>query len=404
MSELLNSSKERVDALYNMFSGFIEKKDGRELWDAYKHKLDALTPVDVLLMGDKLLEAGYTTQQITDHVEKIFNVIIPTLKDFDWDEPERGSALYYLMEENHALTEHMNEMKDNIRAIASLEPDDEEYQGILDELRRDFRKFAEFEPHYVKTENVLFPYLEKKWDFSKPLSVIWAVNDEIRVQIKKVNSMLADCKEIEIEHHQEIGTIFMLMMRMTLKENLIIFPAAAATLSDEDSKEMLPQMADIGFCFIEPPKVEKVINEKPELSDDIVTMGGTGALTVEQIVTMMNNLPVDVTFVDENDEVRYFSNPKERFFTRSPAIIGRKVQNCHPPDSVDTVLKIVEGFKSGKKDTASFWIRMMGKVILINYYALRDIDGSYKGTIEVSQDITEIQKLEGEQRLLDWED
>jgi len=162
-------------------------------------------------------------------------------------------------------------------------------------------------------------------------------------------------------------------------------------------------LSHISFT-IETPKIEKIVNEMPELSGDIVSMGDTGALTVEQLVTMMNHLPVDVTFVDENDEVRYFSNPKERFFTRSPVIIGRKVQNCHPPDSVDTVLKIVEGFKSGKKDTASFWIRMMGKVIMINYYALRDASGNYKGTIEVSQDITEIQKLESEQRLLDWED
>ncbi len=110
--------------------------------------------------------------------------------------------------------------------------------------------------------------------------------------------------------------------------------------------------------------------------------------------------------MDENDEVRYFSNPpKDRFFTRSPpAIIGRKVQNCHPSDSVDIVNKIVEAFKSGAKDDAKFWIRMRGgKVIMINYYALRDKNGVYKGTIEVSQDITEIQKLEGEQRLLDWE-
>ncbi|PLX70973.1 MAG: PAS sensor protein [Denitrovibrio sp.] len=404
MSELLNSSDERVDALYNMFAGFIEKKDGRELWDEYKHKLDALTPVDVLLMGDKLLEAGYSVEQITDHVEKIFNVIIPTLKEYDWNEPEEGSALYYLMEENAALSECMNEMKDSIRAISKLEPNEPEYASVLNEMKEEFKKLAEFEPHYVKTENVLFPYLEKKWEFSKPLTVLWAVNDEIRNQIKKVNKMLSESKEIEIEHHQEIGTIFMLMMRMTLKENLIIFPAAAATLSEEDSKEMLPQMADIGFCLIDPPKIDKMINEIPELSNEIVSMGGTGALTAEQIVTMMNHLPVDITFVDENDEVRYFSNPKERFFTRSPAIIGRKVQNCHPPDSVDTVLKIVEGFKNGKKDTASFWIRMMGKVIMINYYALRDAKGTYKGTIEVSQDITDIQKLEGEQRLLDWED
>lgn len=353
-------------------------------------------------MGDRLLSEGYTTEQITGQVEKIFNIIIPILKEFDWDEPAEGTALYYLIQENNALTTHMNNMKDNIREISTLEPGEAEYAKVLDELKADFKTLAKFEPHYLKTENVLFPYLEKKWDFAKPLTVIWAVNDEIRATIKELNGMLEGCDEIEIEHHQVIGHLFMLMMRMAYKENLVILPAASATLHGEDSKEMLPHFAEIGFCLIDTPHIDKPVAIE-ELSGDVVSMGGTGELTVSQIVTMMNHLPVDITFVDENDEVRYFSNPKDRFFTRSPAIIGRKVQNCHPSDSVDIVNKIVEAFKSGAKDDAKFWIRMRGKVIMINYYALRDKNGVYKGTIEVSQDITEIQKLEGEQRLLDWE-
>lgn len=403
MSELLNSSKERVEALYNMFAGFIEKKDGRELWDMYKHRLDALTPVDVLHMGDRLMAGGFTVDQIKDQVEKVMNIIIPLLKEYDWDEPKKGTALFYLMEENNALTEHMNSMKEHIRAISGMDADDREYKMELDELKADFGKLAGFEPHYVKMENVLFPYLERKWAFAEPLKVLWAVNDDIRSVIKEMNSMLQGCTELEIEHHQVIGNLFMLMMRMAYKENLIIFPAAAATMNEEESDAMLPDLAEIGFCFIDAPDIAKK-HILPELSGDTVTLGGTGALTVDQLVTMLNHLPVDITFVDENDEVRYFSNPKDRFFTRSPSIIGRKVQNCHPPDSIDTVNKIVGSFKAGTKDEAKFWIRMNGKVIMINYFALRDAVGKYKGTIEVSQDITEIQQLEGERRLLSWEE
>jgi len=403
MSEYISSSRERVDALYELYKGYIEKKNGRELWDAYKHKLTSLTPLDVLLMGDRLLSEGFTTEQITDQVEKIFNIIIPILKEYDWEEPQEGTALFYLMQENNTLTSHMNSMKDSIRKLGELEAGEAEYAKVLDELRHDFKTLAKFEPHYLKIENILFPYLEKKWDFAKPLQVIWAVNDEIRTTIKELNKMLETCEELEIEHHQVIGTLFMLMMRMAYKENLVIFPAAAATLHGDDSKEMLPHFAEIGFCLIETPLIEKTVNAE-ELSGETVNMGGTGELTVSQIINMMNHLPVDITFVDENDEVRYFSNPKDRFFTRSPAIIGRKVQNCHPSDSVDIVNKIVDGFKNGAKDDAKFWIRMQGRVIMISYYALRDKNGVYKGTIEVSQDITEIQKLEGEQRLLNWEE
>ena len=130
---------------------------------------------------------------------------------------------------------------------------------------------------------------------------------------------------------------------------------------------------------------------------------GTGHLSLEEIKTMINTLPLDITYVDENDRVRFFSNPEDRFFPRSKAIIGRTVQNCHPPESVDTVEKILESFKSGEKDKARFWIQMKGKFVLIEYYALRDQAGNYKGTLEVSQDITELRELEGEQRLLDWE-
>jgi PAS domain S-box-containing protein len=404
MSELISGSKERIEALFQLFSGYIEKKDGRQLWDAYRDKLEALTPADVLLMGDKLMEAGYNTEQITDQVEKIFNIIIPILKEYDWNEPKEGSALYYLMEENLALTNHMDSMKEKIKALGELEEGEDDYAEVYTALKDDFRKLSDFDPHYLKVENVLFPYLEKKWEFSKPLQIIWAVNDEIRTTVKQINYMLDQRDDLRIEEHQVIGSLFMLMMRMTYKENLVIFPAASMTLSEDESREMLPHMADIGFCFIDAPDIETAEPTEGDFSGDIVEMGGTGALSVSQLIMMMNHLPVDITFVDENDEVRYFSNPKDRFFTRSPAIIGRKVQNCHPSDSIDTVNNIVTSFKKGEKDSAKFWIRMQGKVIMINYFAVRDKDGKYKGTIEVSQDITEIQQLEGERRLLEWDE
>ena len=127
----------------------------------------------------------------------------------------------------------------------------------------------------------------------------------------------------------------------------------------------------------------------------------TGDLTLQQINLMLMNLPVDITFVDENDTVRYFSETPERIFKRTAAIIGRQVQNCHPPASVDKVVEIVEDFRAGKRDLAEFWIQMDGKFIHIRYFAMRDAGGNYRGTLEVSQDVTEIRKLEGEKRLLD---
>ena len=127
-----------------------------------------------------------------------------------------------------------------------------------------------------------------------------------------------------------------------------------------------------------------------------------GSLSQEQLNLFFSHLPFDVTFVDENDRVAFFNQGSERTFLRSPGIIGREVKFCHPPKSVDTVLVILEAFKNGSKDSAEFWINFGGKLIHIRYFALRDEDKNYKGVIELTQDITEIQKIEGERRLLDW--
>ncbi len=127
-----------------------------------------------------------------------------------------------------------------------------------------------------------------------------------------------------------------------------------------------------------------------------------GRLSLEQVDLVLKHLPVDISFVDEHDEVRYYSATKERIFPRSPGVIGRKVQNCHPPKSYAMVQKILDEFRAGRKDAADFWIQMQGRFILIRYFAVRDDEGRYKGTLEVSQDVTDIKKLEGQKRLLDW--
>lgn len=396
-------SEERAHALFSLFSGFIEGTDGKELFDAYKPKLDGITPLEVLIMGERLLKEGYSVESIKKQVEKVFNIIIPALKEYEWDEPGEESAVRWLMEENRALASHMDGMKGKIRELSSLELSSVAYSSVYSSLKRDFRKLSEFEPHYLKTENVLFPFLEKHQYFEQPLKVIWSLDDDIRAVIKEINTALDSADSLGMNEHIIIGRLFMLMMRMTYKENLVILPAAAECLSDTDNSRMLEMFSEIGFAFVHPPESSAAPQEDAEYCGGLIKMGGTGVLTVHQLVSMMNSLPVDITFVDENDEVKYFSAPKERFFTRSPAIIGRKVQNCHPPDSIDTVNRIVESFRNGSESEAKFWINLRGKMLLICYYAVRDADGKYLGTAEVTQDITEIRELKGERRLLEWD-
>jgi len=125
-------------------------------------------------------------------------------------------------------------------------------------------------------------------------------------------------------------------------------------------------------------------------------------LKPEVIEAMLDAMPVEISFVDENDEVRYFNKNGDRIFPRPRSIVGKTVQQCHPQKSVHKVLQILEAFKDGKKDAAEFWINLKGRQIYIRYFPVRDKDGKYLGTLEVSQDITDIKKIEGEKRLLDW--
>ncbi len=130
----------------------------------------------------------------------------------------------------------------------------------------------------------------------------------------------------------------------------------------------------------------------------------TGALLKDEVEAIINTLPIDITFVDEEDTVKFYSASKERIFVRTKAVIGRKVQQCHPQKSVHIVNKILDSFKSGKKDVAEFWIPKDNRLIHIRYFPVRSRDGKYLGTIEVTQDVTDIKQLEGEKRLLDWKD
>ena len=201
---------------------------------------------------------------------------------------------------------------------------------------------------------------------------------------------------------------------MIYKEEHILFPTSLDMLTQNEWIRVKEGEADIGFAWVVPDKgwpeeiVEKIEESPAEPVDALKDVAGalgldTGQMTLEQINLMLTHLPVDLTFVDENDRVAYYSEGPERIFPRSPAIIGREVRNCHPPQSVHLVNKILDTFKSGSRNTAEFWIEVSGKFIYIRYFAVRDASGYYRGTLEVSQDLTRIRKLEGQQRLLDWE-
>lgn len=397
MSAYINNSQKRVEDLFNFSQGILRGEDGKKLLKKYGEALQHITPHDMIAMEEKQLKQGINPTLIKAKIEKVMNVIYDHLKNYDWKKPEKGHPLYYLMLENRELEKLLDKLKKELQ------------ERDLKGLQSDVGKLFSMDRHYLRKENILFPYLEKNWENCRPLTIMWSIHDDIRMKLKEVQSLLLNKNEFTSEIFKALGELFFLMYGMIFKEELVIFPVAMETLTELDWKKIAEQSLDIGFAFIAPEpqfetnsSVSEFQKQKLDLTN-LLFRTDTGHLDEQQLEALFNTLPFDLTFIDEKDEVAYFSNPQDRFFPRSPAIIGRKVQNCHPPESVHVVEKILAAFKAGERDEALFHINMRGKFILIRYFAVRNEKHKYLGTLEVSQDLTELRNLKGDKRLLDWE-
>jgi len=406
MPEFTNNSENRVKDLLAFSLGIMNGEDGKVLIEKYKDAIDNVTPYDMLALEDKQMQMGITPKAIKKDVEKVINIFFKSLEKYPWKKPKEDTFLYHLMLENQAFVFRLNQIKKIIKSYKGKENDD--FNQMQKELLPHFKAFLEFELHYVKKENILFPFLEKKWKSYRPLNVMWSLHDDIRKKLKSIISMLESTETQWQDFNKEMGKYFFLVFGMIQKEDMIIFPVATETVTDEEWMEMYNQSFEYSFPFIEKPTKKEKLKEKQQTAksfgeQNLGFQTETGNLNFEQVLLVFNHLPVDITFVDENDKVRFFSRAKERFFPRSPAIVGRDLRNCHPPESVHIVEKIVEEFKNGNKDVADFRIKMKGKYILIRYFAMRNDAGEYKGILEVGEDITEISEMKDEKRLLDWE-
>lgn len=406
MSENNRNNRKRLDDLLAFSLGIMNGEDGTMLIEKYKDSISSITPYDMLNLEDKQLQMGISQREIKDDVEKVINVFFKSLDRYEWEKPGEGSFLYYLMLENESFAYRLNHVKKILRSYKGKEQSG--FDSLKGELIPYFKEFEQFDYHYIKKENILFPYLESVWDSYRPLKVMWSLHDDIRKALKQLNTLLNDKNSEWTIFNKSVGKYFSLVFRMFQKENIIIFPVAAQTVKEDAWHQMHLQSFEYPFPFIEtPPKPQ---DSKPEkaglksiLPDSNLIVSSTGKLSPEQALQVFNNLPVDITVVDENDKVLFFNKAKDRFFPRSPAIVGRNVRNCHPPESVHVVEKILEAFRKGEKDKADFWIQMKGRFILIQYFALRNEHGEYKGVLEASQDVTGIRELKGEKRLLNWE-
>lgn len=271
-------------------------------------------------------------------------------------------------------------------------------------LLEDLNLLLDIDKHYSRKENLLLPYLEK-YGILGPTQVMWGVDDRIRDAIKAAKQALTVYDSTGLDFLMNtMDFVIREVSEMIFKEENILFPMALQHLTEDEWMKIAHESDVIGFCLINGAaewKPERKALAGSAMSEGFIKME-TGVLSVEQLELMLNHLPVDITFIDENDVVRYFSHGKERIFTRTKAVIGRTVQNCHPPRSVHVVEQLLHDFKSGLKDSEDFWIKFKDKYIFIRYFAVRDAEGAYKGTLEFTQNITPIQEIEGEKRILSY--
>lgn len=281
-------------------------------------------------------------------------------------------------------------------------------------IQEDFEKFLQLweklckiELHWQRKENQLFPYIEK-YGWTSPSKNMWTFHDQIRAQIKEVHQAIKEDDIVTLSQALQ-DTFKSISMIIQVEENRLL-PRSMELLSDDDWKEISSSDDEIGWMFDEKPKsypeyihpsADKKKRKLPFSLDGRIRLN-EGWLLEEQLNLMLQFMPVDLTYVDENDYVVFYNRGDNRVFPRSAGIIGREVKFCHPPKSVDQVLKILTEFKAGRQDEAEFWIEFKGKFIHIQYFAIRDDEGNYKGVIEMSQDVTHIRNLEGQKRLLDW--
>jgi DUF438 domain-containing protein len=268
-------------------------------------------------------------------------------------------------------------------------------------LLEDCNLLFDIDKHFSRKENLIFPYLEK-YGIYGPSTNMWRIDDFIRDYLKDAKQQLANYGGDKQALIGVVNYIIQEVNDMIYREENILFPMALQNLTEDEWVKIAYESDEIGFCLTGPAaewKPERKALEEKAISEGYIKME-TGILSLKQLELLLNHLPVDITFIDQDDVVRYFSHGKERIFARTKAVIGRTVQNCHPPRSVHSVEELLVDFKSGKKDCEDFYIKFKDKYVYIRYFAVRDEFGKYVGTLEFTQNIDPIQAIDGEKRIL----
>lgn len=418
MSELINNREKRQELLKGIINDLHAGHNMEELKARFEDLLGAVvSPTEISEMEQALINEGMPVEEIQAlcdvHVE-VFRESLDKQFEQAVNQTEESDIhpVSVLKQENEAISNLVADIESVTNQIveAKVGTDISDQLKQWDDLHS---KLLEVDKHYRVKENIIFPYLEKN-GITGPPSVMWGIHDDIRDQLKQISKIIASTdnladKQLTREICDVIQPCLNAIKEMVYKENNILIPMCQETLTEQEWVEVSSQTKEIGYTLIE-PKVEVFEGDQDaqaNLGDwqTYVPEGllkfDSGILSLDEIARIFNALPVDITFVDKDDRVRYFSEGGGRIFDRTRAVIGRDVQNCHPPASVHIVEGIVNDFKKHKRDHADFWLKIGDKFVYIRYFAIYDDNNEYLGTLEVTQDIAPLQEISGEKRIDD---
>ncbi|NJE26479.1 DUF438 domain-containing protein [Thermococcus sp. MV5] len=444
MTELLKNREYKKEKMKELLKKIHKGENVEKLKEEFKDLLRSISPLEIPLIEQELVKEGISAYEIAKmcdiHVE-LFREAVSGVGEKERELPD-GHPLRTLYEENREITKDAEMVNLYASTLAATKDENmkKEILGVLEGLANQLRVIGF--THYTREEMLIFPYLERRGITAVP-TVLWRKHDENRVMIKQFIEILNRADEMQWEEFantvkEKAQELSRAIIDMVFREDNILYPTLRALLSEGEWRAIKEQENMIGYYKVKPgdewrpkerplqpyeidptltaeqilglPKEMQMVlrGQKLEADRTEVKREGdleleTGYLSIEELNAIFKHLPIDITFVDKDDRVRFFSGG-ERIFARTPSVIGRPVQLCHPPKSVHIVNRILTAFKEGAKNKAEFWIKMGPRYVYILYVPVRDKKGNYLGTLEVTMDIAKYKEIEGERRLLDWGD
>jgi DUF438 domain-containing protein len=419
MSEFINNSRKRIDELKSLI---LDLHRGISV-DETREKLSGLMASvpynEVVQAEEELIKEGLPSGEVLKFCDLHSAALKGNIDTSAARQYPAGHPVDTFINENNQLIKQAEKLKfiaSRNKRTAEIKSPSEDVTPVLVEIRSVFNALMDIDKHYKRKENLVFSYLEKHGITGPPM-VMWGKDDEVRDFLKAALQVL---KETQSATAEELDGYFEFVFNpavsaieeMIYKEEKILFPMCLDAFTENEWYEIYKQSDETGYCLCSPAVEWKPVlpnaDDKTQSENDNAFGSGkvklsTGSFTIKELENFFGALPVDITFVDKDDNVRFFSHGEDRIFQRDKAILGRKVQYCHPPASVHVVEKILNDFKSGVQDSAKFWINIKDKFVHIAYYAVRNEKKEYLGVVEITQDIAPFKALEGERRILEYD-